>query len=53
MAWEVRAILDLAEGAGVRVLPVYAVSDNPFATILDLAATLGVDILMLGTAGRW
>jgi len=45
-------ILDLAEGAGVRVLPVYAVSEDPAATILDLAATLGVDILMLGAPHR-
>ena len=45
-------MLDLAEGAGVRVLPVYAVSENPAATILDLAATLGVDILMLGAPHR-
>jgi amino acid transporter/nucleotide-binding universal stress UspA family protein len=45
-------MLELAEGAGVRVLPVYAVSENPAATILDLAATLGVDILMLGAPHR-
>jgi len=45
-------MLELAEGAGVRVLPVYAVSENPAATILDLAATLGVDILMLGSPHR-
>jgi amino acid transporter len=45
-------MLELAEGAGVRVLPVYAVSENPSATILDLAATLGVDILMLGAPHR-
>ena len=30
----------------------YAVSDNPAATILDIAATLGVDMLMLGAAHR-
>lgn len=45
-------MLELAEGAGIRVLPVYAVSDDPAATILDLAATLGVDILMLGAPHR-
>jgi len=45
-------MLELAEEAGVRVLPVYAVSENPAATILDLAATLGVDILMLGSPHR-
>jgi amino acid transporter/nucleotide-binding universal stress UspA family protein len=45
-------MLELAEDAGVRVLPVYAVSENPSATILDLAATLGVDMLMLGAPHR-
>jgi amino acid transporter/nucleotide-binding universal stress UspA family protein len=45
-------MLDLAESAGVRVLPVYAVSEDPAGTILDLAATLGVDILMLGAPHR-
>ena len=45
-------MLDLAEGAGVRVLPVYAVSEDPAGTILDLSATLGVDILMLGAPHR-
>jgi nucleotide-binding universal stress UspA family protein len=34
------------------MVPVYTVSDNPAATILDLSATLGVDILMLGTTHR-
>jgi hypothetical protein len=34
-------MLELAQDAGVRVLPVYAVSENPSATILDLAATQG------------
>jgi len=45
-------MLELSEAAGVRVLPVYAVSEDPAATILDLAATLGVDILMLGAPHR-
>jgi nucleotide-binding universal stress UspA family protein len=36
----------------VQVIPVYAVSDNPAMSILDLAATLGVDILMLGAPQR-
>ena len=30
----------------------YAVSDDPAGTILDLSATVGVDILMLGTSHR-
>jgi len=33
-------------------VPVYAVSDHPASTILDLAATLGIDILVLGASHR-
>jgi nucleotide-binding universal stress UspA family protein len=44
--------LDLAREAGVSALPVYAVSDNPAGTIVDIAATLGVDMLMLGAPHR-
>ena len=36
----------------VTVLPVYMVSDDPAATILDLSATLGIDMLVLGTPHR-
>jgi nucleotide-binding universal stress UspA family protein len=43
----------LGEESGVDVLPVYAVSTDPAATILDLAATLGVDYLMLGAQHRF
>jgi nucleotide-binding universal stress UspA family protein len=45
-------MFDLAKTAGVNVLPVYAVSDDPAATILDITATLGVDMLMLGAPHR-
>lgn len=45
-------VLDLAREAGVSVLPVFAVSDNPAGTIVDIAATLGVDIMMLGAPHR-
>lgn len=45
-------VFELARSAGVNVMPVYAVSDNPAGTILDIAATLGVDMLMLGAAHR-
>ncbi|MEJ5237286.1 universal stress protein [Limisphaera sp. VF-2] len=45
-------MLTQAEPLGVRVVPLYAVSDNPAATILDLAATLGVDMLILGARTR-
>jgi nucleotide-binding universal stress UspA family protein len=44
--------IDLARDVGVGVLPVYAVSENPAGTIVDIAATLGVDILMLGAPHR-
>lgn len=43
---------DLARSVGVSVLPVFAVSENPAGTIVDIAATLGVDILMLGSPHR-
>ncbi|HEX4343561.1 MAG TPA: amino acid permease [Verrucomicrobiae bacterium] len=43
---------ELSRDAAVSMLPVYAVSENPAATIVDLAATLGVDILMLGASQR-
>jgi nucleotide-binding universal stress UspA family protein len=46
-------VLKLGQETGVQVLPVYAVSTDPAATILDLAATLGVDYLMLGAAHRF
>ena len=46
-------MLKLGEETGVQVLPVFAVSTDPAATILDLAATLGVDYLMLGAAHRF
>jgi nucleotide-binding universal stress UspA family protein len=36
----------------VQVVPLYAVSDNPASTILDLSATLGIDILVLGSPHR-
>ena len=42
----------LGKEVGVDVLPVYAMSVNPAATILDLAAIMGVDYLMLGASHR-
>jgi len=44
--------LELAREHEVHVIPVYAVSDNAAGTILDLAATLGIDMLMLGSPNR-
>ena len=46
------AMLKLGEERGVSVLPIYAVSDDAATTILDLAATLGVDFLVIGASQR-
>ncbi|MCX6967172.1 MAG: universal stress protein [Verrucomicrobia bacterium] len=45
-------VMKAAEDRQVDVMPIYAVSDNPAGTILDLAATLGIDYLMLGSSHR-
>ena len=45
-------MLKTAEERGVSVLPVYAVSDDAAGTILDLAATMGVDYLIIGASQR-
>jgi nucleotide-binding universal stress UspA family protein len=37
---------------GIAVLPVYAVSPDAAATIIDLTATMGVDCLILGATHR-
>lgn len=40
------------ETRGVSILPVYAVSEDTATTILDLAATMGVDYLIIGASQR-
>ena len=40
------------ETRGVCVQPIFAVSEDAAATILDLAATLGVDYIILGASQR-
>jgi amino acid transporter len=45
-------MLEMGRQNDVTVLPVYVVSEDPAATILDLAATLGIDMLMLGARHR-
>ena len=45
-------MLKLGAERGVRVLPVYAVSEDAATTILDLSATMGVDFLMIGASQR-
>lgn len=45
-------MLNLGKEKGVSVAPVYAASPNPANAILDLAATLGIDYLLLGSSHR-
>ncbi len=45
-------MLKLGSEREVCVQPVYAVSEDPATTILDLSATMGVDYLLLGTSHR-
>jgi amino acid transporter/nucleotide-binding universal stress UspA family protein len=45
-------MLKLGAERGISVLPVYAVSEDTSSTILDLAATMGVDYLILGASQR-
>lgn len=45
-------MLEQGRQNNVTVIPLYVVSENPAATILDLSATLGIDILMLGAPHR-
>jgi len=53
---EAQAIMSLMLKLGAErdicVLPVYAVSEDAAATILDLSATMGVDFLMIGATQR-
>lgn len=45
-------VLELGRENSVSVIPLLAESDDPAATILDLSATLGIDILILGVPHR-
>jgi amino acid transporter/nucleotide-binding universal stress UspA family protein len=45
-------MISLGKENSVPVVPVFMVSDDPAATILDLSATLGIDMLVLGTPHR-
>jgi amino acid transporter/nucleotide-binding universal stress UspA family protein len=44
--------MQLGAERGIAVQPVYAVSEDAAATILDLSATLGVDYLIIGASQR-
>ena len=45
-------MLEMGRENGVQVVPIYSVSDNPAMSILDLSATLGIDVLILGAPHR-
>ncbi len=45
-------VLKIGQEKGVTVAPIFAVSEDPATTILDLAATLGIDYMMLGASHR-
>ncbi len=44
--------LEMGAASNIRVLPVYVISEDAAASILDLSATLGVDMLVLGAPQR-
>jgi nucleotide-binding universal stress UspA family protein len=46
------SVMKLGEERGVPVVPVYAVSQDAAATIVDLSATMGVDYLVIGSTQR-
>jgi nucleotide-binding universal stress UspA family protein len=45
-------MLKLGGERGINVVPVYAVSQDASATIVDLAATMGIDFLVIGASQR-
>ncbi len=45
-------MLKMAAERDICVLPVYAVSEDTATTVLDLAATLGIDYLIIGASQR-
>ena len=46
------SVTKLGADRGVSVVPLYAVSQDAAATIVDLAATMGVDYLVIGASQR-
>jgi amino acid transporter len=46
------SVAKLGQERGVSVVPLYAVSHDAAATIVDLAATMGVDYLVIGATQR-
>src|SRR5213080_4580135 len=46
------SVRKLGAECGINVVPVYAVSQDAAATIVDLAATMGIDFLVIGASQR-
>src|SRR6058998_1124470 len=46
------SMLKLGEERDICVIPLYAVSQDAAATIVDLAATMGIDFLVIGASQR-
>jgi amino acid transporter/nucleotide-binding universal stress UspA family protein len=46
------SMLKLGSERGINVVPLYAVSQDAAATIVDLAATMGIDFLVIGASQR-
>jgi amino acid transporter/nucleotide-binding universal stress UspA family protein len=46
------SMFKLARERGIDVVPLYAVSQDAAATIVDLAATMGVDFVVIGASQR-
>ncbi len=45
-------MLDIGREVGVQIVPLYSISENAAMSILDLSATLGIDLLILGASQR-
>jgi len=46
------SMLKLGRERGINIVPLYAVSQDAAATIVDLAATMGTDFLVIGASQR-
>jgi len=46
------SMLKLGRERGINIIPLYAVSQDAAATIVDLAATMGIDFLVIGASQR-
>jgi amino acid transporter/nucleotide-binding universal stress UspA family protein len=46
------SMLKLGRERGINVVPLYAVSQDAATTIVDLAATMGIDFLVIGASQR-